>query len=522
MQIFPLGVILLDPCLKYGDKKRNYRAFIFVFTLLCYAVYHITRKCTSVVKAVLHRNCTEYALEHNLIIVPENATFCDWPPFNGDNWSQLLGAIDSVYLVFYALGMLVSGHLAERMHLTYFLSLGMFLVAITTSLFGMGYFLEIHSLWFYFMAQAVAGVIQATGWPSVVACMANWFSKSRRGFIMGIWNMHTSIGNILGSVIAGFFVNEMWGLSFIVPGCIAAVFGVLTFLLLVPYPEEVGCAPERPPVNFGRFSSVLNINKNKTPSQSGYATPVSLAGSSGEYLQEPRSDDEEEESEPLINSLPENKKAITLWGALKIPGVVEFSLCLFFAKLVSYTFLFWLPAYIHDTGSFNPSEAADLSTLFDLGGIMGGILAGYFSDKTEASALTCTVMLIGAVPSLLLYYSYGAMNLATSISLLLVMGVFVQGPYSLITTAVCADLGTHSSLSGSKSAVATVTAIIDSTGSLGSAIGPLLCGFIVPIGWGYVFATLTSATVCATLLLARRTAKDIRKMRRATREFLEE
>ena len=33
-------------------------------------------------------------------------------------------------------------------------------------------------------------------------------------------------------------------------------------------------------------------------------------------------------------------------GALKIPGVVEFSLCLFNAKLVAYVFLFWLPHYI--------------------------------------------------------------------------------------------------------------------------------------------------------------------------------
>ena len=31
---------------------------------------------------------------------------------------------------------------------------------------------------------------------------------------------------------------------------------------------------------------------------------------------------------------------------LLFQGVIEFSLCLFFAKLVSYTFLFWLPKYI--------------------------------------------------------------------------------------------------------------------------------------------------------------------------------
>lgn len=33
-------------------------------------------------------------------------------------------------------------------------------------------------------------------------------------------------------------------------------------------------------------------------------------------------------------------------------GVVEFSLCLLFAKLVSYTFLYWLPLYIFNVGEY--------------------------------------------------------------------------------------------------------------------------------------------------------------------------
>lgn len=36
--------------------------------------------------------------------------------------------------------------------------------------------------------------------------------------------------------------------------------------------------------------------------------------------------------------------------ACVLQGVIEFSLCLLFAKLVSYTFLFWLPLYITSVG----------------------------------------------------------------------------------------------------------------------------------------------------------------------------
>ena len=38
-------------------------------------------------------------------------------------------------------------------------------------------------------------------------------------------------------------------------------------------------------------------------------------------------------------------------------------------------------------------EAAILSTIFDVGGIIGGIIAGTLSDKTGKPASTCAIML---------------------------------------------------------------------------------------------------------------------------------
>lgn len=124
-----------------------------------------------------------------------------------------------------------------------------------------------------------------------------------------------------------------------------------------------------------------------------------------------------------------NHEAIGFMGALRIPGVIEFSLCLFFSKLVSYTFLFWLPMYIQSSSKYKfqvwllifarsntifvnicntrsatlgAALSADLSTLFDVGGIVGAIAAGVISDYTGMSACTCTGMLIFAVPMVIL------------------------------------------------------------------------------------------------------------------------
>ena len=42
--------------------------------------------------------------------------------------------------------------------------------------------------------------------------------------------------------------------------------------------------------------------------------------------------------------------ALAIWKAALVPGVMEFAGALFFTKLVIYTFLYWLPFYLKDTG----------------------------------------------------------------------------------------------------------------------------------------------------------------------------
>lgn len=62
-----------------------------------------------------------------------------------------------------------------------------------------------------------------------------------------------------------------------------------------------------------------------------------------------------------------------------------------------------------------------------------------------------------------------------NIALLVIAGGLVNGPYALITTAVSAELGTHSSLKGNSKALSTVTSIIDGTGSIGIYLNILSC-----------------------------------------------
>ena len=83
------------------------------------------------------------------------------------------------------------------------------------------------------------------------------------------------------------------------------------------------------------------------------------------FVLEDQEEEEEREVTPVVSH--EEEHAIGFVGALRIPGVIEFSMCLFFAKLVSYTFLYWLPNYISSKSHVDAEESAILSTVFDWG-----------------------------------------------------------------------------------------------------------------------------------------------------------
>uniref|UniRef100_A0A3B4ZZL9 Solute carrier family 37 member 1 n=1 Tax=Stegastes partitus TaxID=144197 RepID=A0A3B4ZZL9_9TELE len=452
-----------------------YKALTFILTFLLYTSFHLSRKPISIVK-VKHAP-TEMFSSRPPPLHPLHVFFIF---SDKSNYKQLLGAMDYSFLCAYAVGMYLSGIIGERLPIRLYLTVGMLTSGLFTCLFGLGYIYNIHNLGFYIFVQVANGLVQTTGWPSVVTCIGNWFGKGRRGLIMGLWNSHTSVGNILGSLIAGYWVSSNWGLSFIVPGLIIAVMGVICFLFLI---ELIPVTPDHLPCSY-LFHS---------PHYQGHDTELLLPRDSVYVPVQP----------VVVVKSESEPSAISFMGALRIPGVIEFSLCLLFAKLVSYTFLFWLPLYMTKAAHLDAKKAGDLSTLFDVGGIVGGILAGVISDKLGKRATTCAVMLLLAAPTVSLYSSL------CFTGMLLVCGGLVNGPYALITTAVSADLGTHKSLKGNARALSTVTAIIDGTGSVGAALGPLLAGLLSAGGWDQVFYMLMTADFLALLLLLRLVTKEM-------------
>ncbi|GJM86375.1 hypothetical protein PR202_ga02228 [Eleusine coracana subsp. coracana] len=325
------------------------------------------RKTTSVVKGVLDpktsnlgllfcRRCLNLDKWHTSDKHP--VLNGGWAPFDSRDGTALLGDIDLAFLAIYAI-----------------------------AAFGAGYWLDIHSFYYFLVIQVIAGLFQSTGWPSVVA--------------------------VVGSLIAAALLKFGWGWSFVVPGAMIALVGLMVFLFLPAGPEAIG-------------------------TEDGH-----LEGSTvgGKYLSD--------------------------------------------------------------------STAGALSTLFDLGGVLGGILAGHISDRLDARALTAATFTFSAIPALFFYHLFGSVSIHWNAILMFITRMFVNGPYALITTAVSADLGTDSSLRGNSRALATVTAIIDGTGSVGAAVGPLLTGYISAKSWTAVFTMLMVAALVAGMLLSRLVVAEV-------------
>ncbi|XP_061347106.1 putative glycerol-3-phosphate transporter 5 isoform X2 [Gastrolobium bilobum] len=463
--------VALFPGLKPPHKTLLFHQIcVLVITFLAYASFHASRKPPSIVKSVLGPTIPSNSTQVSNL----SSNDTGWPPFNGTGGTHRLGELDLAFLISYSIGMYLAGHVGDRIDLRLFLVFGMMGSGLFTLLFGLGYWLDVHVLGYFVGVQIVCGVFQSIGWPCVVAVVGNWLGESKRGLIMGIWNSHTSVGNIIGSVVASGVLEFGWGWSFVVPGLLIILVGILVFLFLVVSPEDLGFV------------------------HPGMEIELSV------------------ETDSLIES--DNSKSSSAIGFLeawKLPGVAPFAFCLFFSKLVAYTFLYWLPFYIRHTAvagvTISHKTAGLLSTIFDIGGVLGGITAGFISDMIEARAITSILFLFLSIPALVLYRAFGSISMLTNIALMFLSGFLVNGPYSLITTAVAADLGTQSLNGGNSRALATVTAIIDGTGSVGAALGPLLAGYISTRGWNSVFFMLILSIFFAGLFLIRVARTEIRE-----------
>ncbi|OWK06826.1 SLC37A3, partial [Cervus elaphus hippelaphus] len=131
-----------------------------------------------------------------------------------------------------------------------------------------------------------------------------------------------------------------------------------------------------------------------------------------------------------------------------------------------------------------------------------GTLQGFISDMLQRRAPVLALSLLLAIGSLV-GYSRSPNNKSINALLMAVTGFFIGGPSNMISSAISADLGRQELIQGSSEALATVTGIVDGTGSVGAAVGQYLVSLIQDnLGWMWVFYFFILMTSCTILFIS--------------------
>lgn len=448
-------------------KQFFFQGYIFVLTFFTYAILHTSREAWAFLKSNIEE---------------------EESPGVGLSGDQL-GTIDMVFLGFYSIGLYVSGVLGDNMNKRFLIGIGYLLICGISIMIGLGGVWKIRSVWYYTAFFAISGIVQSVGWPSVVAIMANWFSRKGRGFWFGLWSSNPNFGNIIGSLLCNLIntqigLNWMW--TWIIISIAVGVIGLINLFFVVEHPSHVGLV-----IKEGDEGDVKSIVEQVEDEDVRHEYEEEI-----EHLPhgtEPREEHEDSPTSSVVDDGHEGEKSINFFKAWLIPGVLQFSICYLGLKLANYGIMLWLPLYSQDELGFNDDEKTLIAVLYDVGTIIGSVALGLISDWMYGKR--CPVSYIGlllaTVGHILLIFLTSNQKVLLYI-LIFILGFLVGGISNLVAGTACADLGKQDALKNNSKALSTVTGIVDGTGSVGAAIGQKGIGYLQDHGsWTGVFILMT-------------------------------
>lgn len=370
----------------------------------------------------------------------------------------ILGLIDMLFLFCYAFGNITLGHLADKYNPKKILCYSMIIAAI----FYIFILLMALSLYkspaLYAIFTIFNGFFQGAIWPCCISIMGNWYSAGNRGKIMGIWIINTSIGNIFGSQAGSGMVSD----------------GVEWQLALITF------------VYFFVFSTYLNI-----------------------FFLKDKPEGHNESHERL--------KQVSIIHALKIPGVVSYSVIFACVKMVHYSFILWLPSYIYKQLNESEYEGGVLASLYDVGGLIGCILVGWISDKVSNRVYIFFPLLISSLPLILSFALGSKQSIWVFYILIPIVGLIMGSVSNLICSAIAVDLGQEKQ--DEYDSKTTIVGIIEAAGGVGAGIGQVIIGKIVGESWNNLFYLAFGITLFACFAMVPIVVRSVKSQKRGEAEI---
>ena len=358
--------------------------------------------------------------------------------------STWLGVFDTVQLFSYAIGTYINGSLCDYFSKRAIVAIGLLGGSLSFLAMALLGYLGINNGFIFSVLWAVEGYFLSAAWPGSLGVMGNWFSSKETGKVMGIWSSNASVGNIFGAALAtvmfaGFYSS--WE---------AVVVALSVFLLLVA-------------LLF--YFTISEKPKHRL-------------------------------EEPLLEG---TSQCIGFWEAWLIPGVIPYTVSYTCLKLLNYGVLMWLPFYLEKKIGMSTGSLGVAVVLYDVGGMLGSAFCGWMSDMRGGRAPAISLMLLVSIPLLFLFKVGDEDTAWMFFTLVPLLGILVNGACNIMSGAVATDLANHGNKDQDKTA--TISGILDGTGSLGAALGQFLIGWLQSFSWNYVFLFLIGVNITSLVPL---------------------
>jgi OPA family glycerol-3-phosphate transporter-like MFS transporter len=273
------------------------------------------------------------------------------------------------------------------------------------------------------------GYFQAGGWPPTVKVMANWFTPTQRGRMMGIIGTSYQLGSAITILASGALV---WAFS----NDFRAAFLVPAFLLGLAALHAFFRMRERPAP--GEAPSVAEVKRD----------------AAGDVIRAPLRE--------------------TLWLTFTNGRIWILAMSLFGLDIVRYGFLDWAPGHLRKLHGSGVLLAALKVAVFPLAGAVGALASGWISDRWFQSRRAPLIAIaLGAVGFLTLAYDaiapYGALP---TVACLAAIGFFLYGAQILLVGTAAQDFA-------KKSRAAAAAGFVDFMGYFGAFGGDIMTGWLL-------------------------------------------
>ncbi len=304
------------------------------------------------------------------------------------------------------------------------------------------------------LLYAVNQYFQSFGALSVVKVNAPWFHVKERGIFGGVFGMMISSGYFLALTVGGWILSYMaWYWVFLIPSALLAVMLVVDWALVKDKPSEAGY----PDFDTGDATS-KDADKDE-PVNFGY----------------------------LMKRVFTNPIILTIIAAEFCTGFVRQGV------------LLWFVPFLKEVHHIDHTAALFMvaSTGITVGGILGGLLCGYLSDRVFGSRRppVAFIFYIGQIVSLV----WLGQNTSPVVAALLIPFVclWIFGVHGMLSATSAMDFG------GTKAA-ATVAGICDGVQYVASGLtGFLLGGALDRYGWGMWTWMIVPFSVIGAFLMTR-------------------